>query len=126
MKTFFTLCLCILFATACGKSNQNETLTTSNPFPPSPGPTLPKTTPQSTLKWAENVIAEQTQYCAEAGSAPYSFDQWKVFCRCTYEIAAARWTFKEFSDGFDEKYDELLYDGTVLGCLKKSGIYSNP
>lgn len=127
MKTLSALCLgTLLFLGACGKSTKKEALNTNptnSPLPSVSPAATPTPSPTSGLKWSESKIAEQTEYCAEAGSEPYTFEQWKTFCRCAYEKAAARWTFQEFTNGFNEKYTELENDGTIINCLSKAGIY---
>lgn len=88
------------------------------------GGTSPSPTPSPTskFKWTEQELSENTNSCAEAGAGEYSYQSWKIFCRCTYEEAARRWTFDYFSDNFEASYDSLYNDGVIHQCLEKGGI----
>lgn len=118
----------VLSLISCGRNVPQATpVKQSTPQPTNnPTPTNPTTSPApSAFKWTEQQLSENTEACAEAGTTDFSYAAWKSFCRCAYEAAARRWTFDDFQNNFEARYDVLYNDGVINQCLDKAGISLN-
>ena len=129
MSRHLLVLLSVLTLAHCGRNTpQSPARNQSSPPSGNSAPQTPAPSPipaPSGLKWTEQQLNDVTAACAEAGFSDYSYDSWKIFCSCAYHEAARRWTYDDFLNNFNSRYDALSNDGIINKCLSNAGIDLN-